>query len=87
MRVAALLEQCLCCAVCCPAALLEPSPTRRPQAAPEEPTPAGMSCRLLPYQRKALAWMAAVETGWFGASLGVQLHPLWMELCVDVTGR
>ena len=60
---------------------------RPPTDAPEEPTPAGMSCRLLPYQRKALAWMAAVETGWLGASLGSQLHPAWMELCVDVNGR
>lgn len=42
---------------------------RPPVISPEEPTPVNMrACQLMPYQRRCLAWMMAVESGYVAYS-------------------
>ncbi|CAE7922325.1 unnamed protein product, partial [Symbiodinium sp. KB8] len=49
---------------------------RPPAKAPNRPTPPGMGeTQLLPYQRRALAWMHAVEDGEFAERSGLQPDP------------
>ena len=42
---------------------------RPPLNSPEEVTPVNMTCELMAYQKRALAWMVAVETGCVRARL------------------
>ena len=55
---------------------------RPPVTSPEESTPVNMrACQLMPYQRRCLAWMMAVESGY----VALVNHPMreWTYVLID----
>ncbi len=56
---------------------------RPPVTSPEESTPVNMrACQLMPYQRRCLAWMMAVESGY----AALVNHPMreWTYVLIDI---
>eukprot|EP00743_Colponemidia_sp_Colp-15_P002506 GILK01002718.1.p1 GENE.GILK01002718.1~~GILK01002718.1.p1 ORF type:complete len:1265 (-),score=217.34 GILK01002718.1:76-3870(-) len=52
---------------------------RPPKRCPEAPSPPDLASKLFPYQRRALAWMMAMEDGTYAVHLGPMLNPEYRE--------